>query len=57
MSGWMRDITAEDFRKWVATASTDDLETFFDEADLKSVIEDLEQDDFFGTEGFDKRFA
>lgn len=48
-------ITPAMFRDWVVNADEDDLEEFIDA--ITEEIELLEQDDFFGTEGFNKRFA
>lgn len=45
----------EAFVNWVKTATTEQLEQFADALELE--IEDLEADDFFGTEGINKRFA
>lgn len=60
MNKWGRDITAEDFKKWL-------LEDFIPSADiydwvdlfekLEPTILELEQEDYFGTEGFDGRFG
>ena len=52
----MRDkITPERFLKW-AKNNPQDFEEFFHN-ELLDLILSLEQDDYFGTEGFDKRFA
>lgn len=48
-------ITATQFRDWVAHADDESLEQFID-LTLDTILE-LEQDDFFGTEGIGKRFA
>lgn len=48
-------ITPDMFRAWVARADDGDLEEFIREVEVE--IELLEQEDFFGTEGFEKRFA
>jgi len=50
-----KPITAADFREWVKSADAESLEVFIDET--LNVILDLESDDFFGTEGLNKRFA
>jgi hypothetical protein len=50
-----REITVDDFRQWVLGADSETLEEFLDE--VLWTIENLEQDDFFGTEGFNKRYA
>lgn len=52
----MNIISADQLRNWVSRADEDVLEAFLDEG-LCQLIEQLEGDDFFGTEGFDKRFA
>lgn len=44
------------FREWVEDASDEEIQEFLDEG-LESLIIELESDDFFGTEGFNKRFA
>lgn len=49
------EISTEEFRNWVANAEGDHLATFIDE--ILPTILDLEEDDFFGTEGWMKRFA
>lgn len=48
-------IDVEDFREWAMTAEDEDLEDFIE--DIKDIILDLEQDDYFGTEGLNKRFG
>lgn len=48
-------IEVEDFRIWVEDADDYDLELFIDA--VKETILELEADDFFGTEGLNKRFA
>lgn len=48
-------IDAEDFRIWVEEADDYDLDLFIDA--IKETILELEADDFFGTEGLNKRFA
>lgn len=50
-----RDIDADMFRDWVKRANTDTLEDFLFQIEDK--IYRLEGDDYFGTEGFNKRFA
>lgn len=50
-----KNIDIEDFREWVNSASDDDLSDFIEE--IEDIILDLEEDDFFGTEGLNKRFA
>lgn len=50
-----KNVDVEDFRAWVAGADDDDLRDFIDE--VEDVIIDLESNDFFGTEGLNKRFA
>jgi hypothetical protein len=53
MSKW--NIKAKDFRQWVIDADDEHLQDFIDE--IESDIISLEQDDFFGTEGLNKRFS
>ena len=48
-------ITPERFLKWSKNNPRNFEELFYDE--LLDTILILEQDDYFGTEGFDKRFA
>lgn len=50
-----KSITADDFRDWVEHADDEALDEFID-LTLETILE-LEQDDFFGTEGIGKRFA
>lgn len=54
-SKYIKDPTPEDFLEW-ARANKDQFEEFYND-ELLSLILDLEQDDYFGTEGFDKRFS
>lgn len=49
------DLTAEQFLAW-ANKNPQDWEEFFNN-ELRDLVYMLEQDDYFGTEGFDKRFA
>lgn len=55
MSKYIKDPTPEDFLEW----ANKNKEVFVDfyEDQLIHIILDLEQDDYFGTEGFDKRFS
>ena len=48
-------ITPERFLKWVKNNPRNFEELFYDE--LLDTILILEQDDYFGTEGFEERFA
>ena len=48
-------IDTEDFRIWVEEADDYDLSLFIDA--IKETLLELEADDFFGTEGLNKRFA
>ena len=48
-------ITPERFLKWAKNNPRDFEELFYDE--LLDTILILEQDDYFGTEGFEERFA
>ncbi len=43
------------FAKWAKAATEDELKEFAEQ--LSEEIYDLEADDFFGTEGINKRFA
>ena len=45
-----RDIKANDFREWVKKASNSELEDFIEE--IEDIILDLEEDDFFGNDGY-----
>jgi hypothetical protein len=49
------EIDVYDFREWVRNAPIEDLEYFI--ILIEREILDLEEDDFFGTEGLNKRFA
>ncbi len=51
-----KEISVDSFRSWVEKADDLELEEFL-QAGGYDAIYDLEQDDFFGTEGFNKRFA
>ena len=59
MSEWTRDISAGDFKVWltdfVKTADEFDWETMW--GIMEPTILEMEQEDYFGTEGFDKRFG
>ena len=48
-------ITAEDFLSW-AKDNPEAFKKLYKE-ELSELIYDLEADDYFGTEGFNKRFA
>ena len=48
-------ITPEKFLEWAKNNPRDFEELFYDE--LLDTILILEQDDYFGTEGFEERFA
>lgn len=52
----MNIITPEEVRNHFANSSDEDIQMLLD-GGLDDLIKDLEQDDFFGTEGFEKRFA
>lgn len=52
----MNIITPAEVRQWFAEADDDEIQDFLDNG-LTEAIEQVEQDDFFGTEGFAKRFA
>jgi len=49
------EIDVYDFREWVRNAPIEDLQYFI--GLIEQEIIDLESDDFFGTEGLNKRFA
>lgn len=55
MSKYMRNPNPEDFLIW-AKENKEDFEEFYND-EILPLIHDLEQDDYFGTEGFDKRFS
>ncbi len=52
----MNIITPKEAREWFAEADDERIQEFLDHG-LTELIEDLEADDFFGTEGFHKRYA
>lgn len=52
----MNVLTVEEIRDWFASVDDEWIEDFMENG-LTCLIEELEQDDFFGTEGFNKRFA
>lgn len=52
----MNIITPSEVRSFFKEADDDTIQEFLDSG-LTPLIEELEQDDFFGTEGFNKRFA
>lgn len=52
----MNIITVGEIRSWFESSSDEDIQDFLDNG-LCELIENLEHDDFFGTEGFEKRFA
>ena len=51
----IHEVNIHDLREWVKRADDDTLQEFLDE--IRPVIDLLEEEDFFGTEGFNKRFA
>lgn len=55
MSKYNREPDHNDFLEW-AKENPQEYEDFYNDH-LSYLIQDLEQDDYFGTEGFDKRFA
>lgn len=55
MSKYIRDPSPEDFLEWAAN-NKNMFEEFYNKEILPLIL-DLEQDDYFGTEGFDKRFS
>ena len=52
----MNILTPNEVRDWMINADDDNIQEFLENG-LKDLIEELEQDDFFGTEGFNKRFG
>ena len=55
MSRYTNDPSTEDFLIW-ARENKEDFEEFYTNEILPLIL-DLEQDDYFGTEGFGKRFS
>lgn len=55
MSKYRKEPTMKDFIEW-ATKNPDEAERFWND-ELWGIIQDLEMYDYFGTEGFDKRFG
>lgn len=55
LSKYRKDPTADDFLEWAANNKEAFIMFYYDE--ILHLILELEQDDYFGTEGFDKRFA
>lgn len=55
MSKYMKNPSAQDFLIW-AQENKKDFEEFYNDEILPLLL-DLEQDDYFGTEGFDKRLS
>jgi len=49
-------VTAEEFLEW-AIANPEAFEIFYNDAAIYADVEELEVDDYFGTEGFNKRFS
>lgn len=49
-------LTPLQLREWFARATDEQIQELLDEG-LEALIVDGEQDDAFGTEGFNKRFA
>lgn len=52
----MNVITPEDVKRFFKKADEDQIQDLLDHG-LRELIEELEEEDFFGTEGFEKRFA
>lgn len=52
---YLRNPDYKDFLEWVGK-NPEQFKDFYDEVILDAILE-LEQDDYFGTEGFDKRFS
>lgn len=55
-SKWIKDIEALEFLEW-AKKNPEDFCYIFKEAGWLVDVEEAEGEDFFGTEGFDKRFG
>lgn len=55
MGKYVREPNHEDFLEW-AKNNPQQYEDFYNDQ-IIYLITDLEQDDYFGTEGFDKRFS
>lgn len=51
-----RNISVINFKEWMEYASDEDIQALLD-AGLEDIIYDLEADDFFGTEGLNKRLG
>lgn len=51
-----KDPLIEHIREWFKKASDEQISNFLDEG-LEELIEDLESEDFFGTEGLNYRFG
>lgn len=49
-------LTPEELKQWILSVDDYLLEEFLNNG-LEDLIEELEEDDFFGTEGFNKRYA
>ena len=49
-------ITPKEVRDWFIKADDEEIQEFLDNG-LLDDIETLEEEDFFGTEGFNKRFG
>lgn len=49
-------VTPEEIKIWFAEADESQLQDFLDFG-LLDLMSELEEDDFFGTEGFNKRFS
>lgn len=49
-------LNVSDVTAWFINASDEDIQNFLENG-LEDLILDLESDDFFGTEGLNKRFA
>ena len=52
----MNIITPGEVREWFASADDEEIQEFLNDG-LRELIVELEADDYFGTEGFHKRFA
>lgn len=56
MSNYTRKPNLDDFMNWLEDNKEGQAKTFYEDVILPAIL-DLESDDYFGTEGFDKRFG
>jgi hypothetical protein len=55
MGKYTREPNLQDFKEWMEK-DRESAQEFFDDIILPNIL-DLEANDYFGTEGFDKRFG